>query len=198
MTNFFIGISAIVIAYLIGSISSAIITCKILHLSDPRESGSGNPGATNVLRVGGKKAAIITLLGDSLKGFIPVKLAFLLHLDPSIIALVAIAAFLGHLYPVFFGFKGGKGVATCLGVLFAMHLALATIIIGIWLLLFIIFRYSSLAALSALAIGLIYAWHDISTAYYVAYAFMTIILFVKHRGNILRLMKGEESKFTKR
>jgi acyl phosphate:glycerol-3-phosphate acyltransferase len=198
MTNFFIGIGAIVIAYLIGSISSAIITCKLMRLADPRESGSGNPGATNVLRVGGKKAAIITLIGDGLKGFIPVKAAFLLHLDPSIAALVAIAAFLGHLYPVFFGFKGGKGVATCLGVLFAIHLMLAVIIVSMWILLFVIFRYSSLAALSALAIGLVYAWHDISTAYYVAYAFMTIILFIKHRSNILRLMKGEESKFTKR
>lgn len=198
MTNFFIGVSAIIIAYLIGSISSAIITCKVMRLSDPRDSGSGNPGATNVLRVGGKKAAIITLIGDGLKGFIPVKAAYLLHLDPSIVALVAIAAFLGHLYPIFFGFKGGKGVATCLGVLFAMHFALATIIIGMWLLLFVLFRYSSLAALSALSIGLVYAWHDISTAYYAAYAFMTLILFIKHRSNILRLMKGEESRFTKK
>lgn len=197
MTNFFISIGAIVIAYLIGSISSAIITCKIMRLDDPRESGSGNPGATNVLRVGGKKAAIITLIGDGLKGFIPVKAAYLLHLDPNIVALVAIAAFLGHLYPVFFRFKGGKGVATCLGILFAMHLILAVIIVGIWILLFVIFRYSSLAALSALAIGLVYAWHDVSNAYYIAYAFMTIVLFAKHRSNILRLMKGEESKFSK-
>ena len=198
MINFFTAIIAILAAYLIGSISSAIIVCKAMRLNDPRESGSGNPGATNVLRVGGKKAAIITLIGDGLKGFIPVKIAYLLHLDSSVIALVALAAFLGHLYPIFFDFKGGKGVATCLGVLFAMQLALAGIIAGIWLLVFLVFRYSSLAALTAITVGLIYAWHDIPPAYYVSYAIMAIILITKHRANITRLANGEEPKFRKK
>jgi glycerol-3-phosphate acyltransferase PlsY len=114
-------------AYLIGSISSAIITCRLMGLPDPREQGSGNPGATNVMRFGGKKAAAITLLGDMLKGLIPVYIANALEVSVELLALTGLAAFMGHLYPAFFGFKGGKGVATSVGVLlgFSWMLGLA-------------------------------------------------------------------------
>ncbi|MCB1799073.1 MAG: glycerol-3-phosphate acyltransferase, partial [Gammaproteobacteria bacterium] len=113
-------LSLIIAAYLMGSISSAIVVCRLMGLPDPRTQGSNNPGATNVLRIGGRKAAAITLLGDSLKGFVPVALCHLLDRPEQTFAVVGAAAFLGHLYPVFFGFRGGKGVATALGVQFGL------------------------------------------------------------------------------
>jgi len=139
-------------AYLIGSISTAIIVCRLMGLPDPREGGSGNPGATNVLRIGGekgKKAAAITLLGDSLKGLIPVLVAQGMGLEPLWIVLVGFMAFIGHLYPVFFKFQGGKGVATMLGVMFGLSLPIGLAVAGTWLFVAKVLKISSLSALIA-------------------------------------------------
>ena len=139
--------------YLLGSISAAIIVCKLMGLPDPRSEGSRNPGATNVARIGGKKAAALTLLGDMLKGLLPVLLAHALDAGAVVLAGTALAAFLGHLYPVFFGFQGGKGVATALGVSFGLHWLAGLTIAGIWLVMALLFRYSSLSALTAIALS---------------------------------------------
>jgi len=188
----------ILIAYLLGSISAAIIVCKLMGLPDPRSEGSGNPGATNVLRVGGKKAAAITLFGDTLKGLLPVLIAWALTSDPLIIGLVGIAAFIGHLYPVFFGFKGGKGVATMLGVLFGYHW-LAGAATGLtWLVIAKVFKISSLSALIATALAPIYIWFIMGHQELVIItAVMTVILFIRHRSNIQNLLSGAEGKIGK-
>ena len=133
--------------YLIGSISTAIITCKLMGLEDPRSSGSNNPGATNVLRIGGKKAAIITLMGDMLKGLVPVLIVKFFNLEITVVALVAVGAFLGHLFPLFFKFKGGKGVATFFGSLIGISWQAGLAALASWLLIAYIFKYSSLSAL---------------------------------------------------
>jgi len=140
-------IIATILAYLFGSISSAIIVCKLMGLPDPRTQGSQNPGATNVLRIGGKKAAIITLLGDMLKGVIPILAAKWYGLDPTGIACVTFAAFFGHLFPIFFRFQGGKGVATAIGCLLALSLPVGLSWLATWIIIAIIFRYSSLSSL---------------------------------------------------
>ena len=187
--------SLILIAYLIGSISSAILVCNIMGLPDPRSEGSGNPGATNVLRVGGKKAAAITLIGDMLKGLLPVLAASLLNVAPLTLALTGLAAFLGHLYPVFFGFRGGKGVATMLGVLFGFHGLVGAATAGTWLVIAKGFKISSLAALIATLLAPLYVWLIIgpSMELIVTTVVMTAILFWRHRTNIQRLLSGEES-----
>ena len=187
--------SLILIAYLIGSISSAILVCNLMGLPDPRTEGSGNPGATNVLRVGGKKAAAITLIGDMLKGLLPVLAASLLNVAPLTLALTGLAAFLGHLYPVFFGFRGGKGVATMLGVLFGFHGLVGAATAGTWLVIAKGFKISSLAALIATLLAPLYVWLIIgpSMELIVTTAVMTAILFWRHRTNIQRLLSGEES-----
>ena len=187
--------SLILIAYLIGSISSAILVCNLMGLPDPRSEGSGNPGATNVLRVGGKKAAAITLIGDMLKGLLPVLAASLLNVAPLTLALTGLAAFLGHLYPVFFGFRGGKGVATMLGVLFGFHGLVGAATAGTWLVIAKGFKISSLAALIATLLAPLYVWLIIgpSRELIVTTAMMTAILFWRHRTNIQRLLSGEES-----
>jgi glycerol-3-phosphate acyltransferase PlsY len=185
----------IVTGYLIGSISSAIIVCHLMGLPDPREQGSKNPGATNVLRLGGKKAAAITLAGDWLKGLLPVAATQMLAQPLEIIALVGLAAFLGHLYPVFFGFKGGKGVATALGVLFGFSLLTGAGVVAVWLIMALLFRYSSLAALTAMAMAplIVYLqWHNAFLA--ACQALITVILFWRHQANIRRLLNGTESK----
>ena len=187
--------SLILIAYLVGSISSAILVCSLMGLPDPRTEGSGNPGATNVLRVGGKKAAAITLIGDMLKGLLPVLAANILEVMPLTLALTGLAAFLGHLYPVFFGFRGGKGVATMLGVLFGFHGLLGAATAGTWLLIAKGFKISSLAALIATLLAPLYVWLIIgpSRELIIATAVMTLLLFWRHRSNIQRLLSGEES-----
>ncbi|WP_019557602.1 glycerol-3-phosphate 1-O-acyltransferase PlsY [Thiomicrorhabdus arctica] len=186
-------------AYLIGSISTAIIVCQIMGLPDPREGGSGNPGATNVLRIGGdkgKKAAAITLVGDMLKGLIPVLIAHWMHLEAKFIILVGFMAFIGHLYPVFFGFKGGKGVATMLGVMFGLSLPIGLAVGATWLFVAKVLKVSSLSALIATALAPIYIYFlsgEISWVFLTAV--MTVFLFWRHRGNIQRLMSGEEGLF---
>lgn len=186
------------LGYLFGSISSAVIVSKLFRLDDPRSSGSGNPGATNVLRSGNKLAAAITLLGDVLKGVIPVLLAQHYQLTPGLTALVAIAAFLGHLYPVFFSFKGGKGVATALGVFIALSWKLFLIFVAIWLIVASISRYSSLASLLGSAVtGLasFAVFNDPADFQLIgAVVFIVAFLFNRHRTNIDRLRNGTESK----
>ena len=187
----------IVGAYLLGSISTAIIVCRIMGLPDPREGGSGNPGATNVLRIGGekgKKAAGITLLFDMLKGLLPVLVAHGLDASPLVIVLVGFAAFIGHLYPVFFGFKGGKGVATMLGVMFGLSLPIGLVVAGTWLFVAKVLKISSLSALIATILAPIYIWFLSGQIEWVwVTAIMTLILFWRHKGNIQRLLSGEES-----
>lgn len=186
---------AIYCAYLFGSISSAIIVCRIMGLPDPRTQGSRNPGATNVLRIGGKKAALITLMGDVLKGVIPVLAAKWYGLDAVTLALVAFAAFLGHLFPIFFRFEGGKGVATALGALLALSWPTGLCWIATWLLVALLFRYSSLAALVASLLAPAYiGFFTHNLTYVVVIALMSLILIIRHRGNIAKLIAGKESK----
>ena len=184
-----------VMAYLFGSISCAVIVSKLMGLEDPRTQGSGNPGATNVLRLGGKKAAIITLIGDLLKGLLPVIIAKALTNNPSVLALTAFTAFLGHLYPVFFGFKGGKGVATAIGAIIGLSVPVAGLLILSWFVVAMVSKYSSLAALVASALAPIYAWWlGMPTAIVLAILLIAAMLFWRHRENISRLLLGEESK----
>lgn len=188
-------LSAIIIAYLLGSISSAIITCRLMGLPDPRTEGSNNPGATNVMRIGGKKAAAITLVGDSLKGLLPVLACNLMGFDPLTIAGVALAAFLGHLYPIFFKFQGGKGVATALGVQFGLGWEIGGVVAGIWLLIAKGAGISSLAALVSMALApAIIGFFWPSPELVSAQILISILLIWRHRSNISGLLKGTESK----
>lgn len=189
---------AIVIAYLVGSISSAIITCKIMRLADPRTQGSGNPGATNVLRIGGKKAAIITLLGDVLKGVAPVLAAKIYGFDTASLSLITFATFIGHLYPVFFRFQGGKGVATALGCLLALSWPLGLTLAATWLLMAFVFRYSSLSALTAALLAPFYAWYLTNVDYTILMTLMSALLIYRHRQNIRNLFTGKETKIGKK
>jgi len=189
----------ILLAYLLGSVSTAIIVCKLMGLPDPRGEGSGNPGATNVLRVGGKKPAAITLLGDMLKGLLPVLIARALDVEPLILGLVGISAFLGHLFPVFFGFKGGKGVATMLGVLFGYHWLVGAATGLTWLVIAKGFKISSLSALIATALAPLYVWLLMANRELVILTtIMTMILFWRHRSNIQNLLSGAEGKIGKK
>ncbi len=182
------------LGYLLGSISSAIIVCRIMGLPDPREQGSGNPGATNVMRFGGKKAAAITLLGDMLKGLLPVLLAQALDVEPLVLAGVVLAAFLGHLYPIFFGFAGGKGVATSLGVLLGANWMVGVAVLLTWYVVYKLFKISSLSALVASLFAPIYVYFimGMQPLVYVA-MLMSVILIWRHKSNIQRLLAGEET-----
>jgi len=190
-----LGYILIAASYLIGSLSSAIILCKLAGLPDPRTEGSGNPGATNVMRIGGKKLAALTLVGDLLKGLIPVVAAWLLKQSPLTVSLVAIAAFLGHLFPVFFGFKGGKGVATALGAILGLNYLVALCALAVWIIIFVITKISSLSALIAAVSAPIFLYFfNASSEIVWAVIFMDILLIYRHKGNIQRLLKGEEGK----
>ena len=195
---------AIIASYLVGSLSFAVIVSKAMGMADPRSYGSGNPGATNVLRSGNKAAALATLLLDAIKGWLPV---FLIQrfgaawgMDMGIAALAGLAAFLGHLYPVFFAFKGGKGVATAAGVLLGLDWLLGLATGGTWLIVALFFRYSSLASLAAALFAPAYyllgggiVWKLDATAF-VAMVGMSLLLAWRHRENIQRLLAGTESK----
>ena len=184
-------------AYLTGSISAAIIVCRLMKLPDPRSTGSGNPGATNVLRVGGKTAAAITLAGDALKGFIPVFIASRLEATPLITGLTALAAVLGHLYPVFFQFKGGKGVATSFGAIFGIAWLAGLLTLTTWLAVSLIFRMSSLAALVSLLLMPLYTWITTkSLPLVICSAIITLLVYIRHKANIARIIKGEEPRIT--
>ena len=185
-------------AYLIGSFSTAIVTCKIMGIEDPRKTGSNNPGATNVLRHGGKKAAIITLFGDMLKGLIPVLIAAYLQADPLIIALTGLFALLGHIFPVYYGFKGGKGVATYYGVILAMNWQVGLIALGIWLVTAALLKISSLSALVSIFSTPFILWHfSQSMELTVAVALMSVLVFWRHRSNIRSILQGTEHKIGK-
>ena len=182
-------------AYLAGSLASAIIVCRILGLPDPRHEGSGNPGATNVLRLGGRKAAAVTLLGDYLKGVLPVLAAMALEADQAVVVGAGLAAFLGHLYPVFFRFEGGKGVATAFGAVTALAWPVASAMAATWLAVAIISRYSSLASLCTAVLAPLYAWLLTGSATLASgLMVMTVLLLIRHRANISRLLAGTESR----
>jgi len=182
-------------AYLLGSVATAIVVSRLLGLPDPRTMGSGNPGATNVLRTGRKGAALATLLGDLFKGLLPVVVARLLEVGEITLIVTALAAFIGHIYPVFFQFRGGKGVATALGVLLGLAPWLGLAVLGIWLLVAATLRYSSLAALIAATTAPVIAWGlGLGTAIIAGVAVMSVLLILRHRGNIQRLMNGTESR----
>jgi len=167
--------------------------CKLFSLPDPRSQGSGNPGATNVLRFGGKKIAILVLTGDIIKGLIPVLIANYVSLSAAGIALVGVAAFLGHLYPVFFNFQGGKGVATALGVLLGISWLLGAAIIVTWLATAMIFRISSLAAITATISAPFITWFILpGPAYVAATSLMGVLLLMRHKSNIKNLLQGTE------
>jgi glycerol-3-phosphate acyltransferase PlsY len=198
-------LSVVVLAYLLGSLSFAVIVSKFMGLSDPRSYGSKNPGATNVLRSGNKKAAVLTLLFDAVKGYVPV--AVLLHygaaygLTEGVAAAAGLAAFLGHLYPVFFKFEGGKGVATALGVLMGISPLLGLAVAITWLGIAWYFRYSSLAALLAAVLAPVYyamaadgpLW-DFNGAIFGMLCVMGVLLVWRHRDNVNRLLAGTETK----
>ena len=189
----------ILFAYLVGSVSSGIIVSQIFNLPDPRTIGSKNPGATNVMRSGNKKAAIFTLLGDLLKAILVLAIAEYLGFNDLIIVCVALAVLIGHIYPIFYKFQGGKGVATAIGILIALNFKLALIVASIWLLVFGIWRYSSLAAIvSSISapIVAIFILRD-QSLYCIAFTLITIIILFKHQANIKKLLSGTELKFKK-
>ena len=193
------GLAAVVAAYLIGSLSFAVIVSKFYGLYDPRSYGSGNPGATNVLRSGRKKAAALTLLGDALKGLVAVLLARWLQsyfgLADEVVAAVAVAVLVGHMWPLFFGFKGGKGVATALGVLLALSWPVALICAAVWLIMAFGLKISSLAALTATVISPLAAMFLVQQpSWQAAIAVIAALVLLRHRSNIQNLLSGKESK----
>lgn len=204
MSNLLLPLLAAVCAYLIGSLSFAVIVSRAMGIKDPRTFGSGNPGATNVLRSGNKTAAAVTLLLDAAKGYLPVALVRWFGapygLEEGTVALVGLAAFVGHLYPVFFGFKGGKGVATALGVLLGVSGWLGLATAATWLIIAFFFRYSSLASLVAAVFAPVYYIMGDGVAWYVdknllvAMGVMALLLAWRHAANINRLFKGTESR----
>lgn len=182
-------------AYLLGSLSFAVIVSKLMRLPDPRSFGSGNPGATNMLRTGRKSAAVLTLLGDALKGWVAVAGAQALGADAHTVLLVALAVFVGHLFPVFFRFQGGKGVATALGVLLGLDPWLGLACLATWIATAAVFRISSLAALAAAALAPIYAgllmgWGDAALTVLA----LTLLLVYRHKSNLIKLVNGEEGR----
>jgi glycerol-3-phosphate acyltransferase PlsY len=186
-------IALIIFAYLLGSVSSAILLSKIMGFKDPRSEGSKNPGATNVLRIAGKKAAFFTLVGDFLKGLIPVLVAGALYSDPLVVALTAFAAFAGHCFPVFFQFRGGKGVATAIAATVAFDWLAGAALIAIWLLFARVFKISSLAAIvSFSALPALIYWRVPSLEVAAIFAAISIISIWRHRANIQRLLSGNE------
>ena len=201
--NLTLDLLLIPITYLIGSISFAVVVSKCMRLPDPHSYGSGNPGATNVLRTGNKLAAVLTLIGDALKGYLAVMLARVLLGDESLTSTlnswllcgVVVAVFLGHLFPIFHGFKGGKGVATACGILFGINWILGLATLGTWIIVAMFMRYSSLAALAAAVFGPIYfvflfGFQPMGIALLV----VCLLLIWRHRSNIHNLMNGKESR----
>ncbi len=185
----------VIAAYLLGSISSAIIVCRLMGLPDPRTQGSNNPGATNVLRIGGRKAAAITLVGDSLKGLIPMLAGHLLGVGPGGLAAIGLAAFLGHLFPIFFGFRGGKGVATALGVQLGLWWPIGLTVAGLWLFVAKVLKVSSLSALISMALAPLVVWIYWPEPVLIGMQLVvTGILFWRHRRNIRNLIQGTEGK----
>ncbi|CDG22660.1 Glycerol-3-phosphate acyltransferase [Xenorhabdus poinarii G6] len=188
-----IALGMIVFAYLCGSMSSAIVISRLAGLPDPRQHGSGNPGATNVLRIGGKWAALAVLLCDVLKGLIPVWLAYKLSISPFYLGIIAITACLGHIYPLFFHFKGGKGVATAFGAIAAIGWDLMGLVAGTWLLTVLLSGYSSLGAIVSALIAPFYVWW-FKPEFTFPVAMLSCLILMRHHDNIQRLWRGQESR----
>ncbi len=184
-----------VVAYLIGSVSSAILICKILNLPDPRTTGSKNPGATNVLRISNKFTASVVLFLDILKGTIPVWGGYFLQVEPLYLGVIALAACLGHMFPIFFNFKGGKAVATAFGVLLPIGLDLAGLLVFTWFTVAKLTRYSSLAAIVTVSLAPFYTWL-LKPIYTYPVMMLSILIILRHKGNIIRLIKGSEPKIS--
>ncbi|WP_372769711.1 glycerol-3-phosphate 1-O-acyltransferase PlsY [Pseudoalteromonas sp.] len=187
----------IVFAYLFGSISSAVLICKLFRLPDPRTTGSNNPGATNVYRIGGKLPASLVLVFDVLKGTIPVYGAYFLKIEPLYLGFIAIAACLGHIYPIFFGFKGGKAVATAFGSLLPLGFTLAGLLILTWVGLIWLTGYSSLAAIITVSLAPLFTWF-IKPLYVLPVTMLAALIVFRHRANIIRLLQGKEPKVTQK
>ena len=184
-----------VLSYLLGSLSTGVVVARLFGLQDPRATGSKNPGATNLLRYGGKTAAVLTLTGDILKGVVAILVARAFTDDAAILALVGFAVFIGHLWPVFFGFRGGKGVATALGVWLALNPWVGLLLIATWLTMAVLFRYSSLAALAAAVAAPLYVYLLMpQPAYFAMMVAMSALLVFRHRANFRRLLAGTETK----
>ena len=185
------------LAYLLGSLSSSILVCKLIGLPDPLTTGSKNPGATNVLRIGGKKAAAVALTGDILKGLLPVIITKQISDDAVILCLVGLTVFLGHLYPIFFKFKGGKGVATVAGVYLGLNWHLFLLLLGIWILAAVLTRYSSIASLTTAASAPVFVyWLIPGFPYILTCSVIALLIFWRHRTNILRLLNGTENRLS--
>lgn len=190
-----VSIFALIGAYLLGSVSSAILVSRFFALPDPREEGSKNPGATNVLRLSGKKYAALVLLADMLKGFIPVVIAYLFGAPLALLGFICFSAVLGHVFPIFFEFRGGKGVATAIGGLIAINFLMGVAVITTWAIVVYVSRYASLASIVALVFAPFYAIIAVqSLAIFPPVFFTTILVLFKHKDNITRLMEGEETK----
>ena len=188
-------IAFIVGGYLIGSVSSAVLVSRVLGLIDPRTAGSGNPGATNVLRLSGKVAGALTLIGDTIKGTIPVLIAIFATNDSLVIAATVLAAFLGHLYPIYFRFKGGKGVATMFGAYLGINPWIAITAGVVWLATAAVSRFSSVSSITSAFAAPLIAWYFSQDVYVIgAAAIISIFVAVRHKENIKRLLAGEESK----
>ncbi len=184
-----------VVGYLVGSVCSAVIVCRMFSLPDPRTEGSKNPGATNILRIAGPKCAITVLIADMLKGFLPVFLAKLLGANAHTLGLICLAAVMGHMFPLFFKFKGGKGVATALGALLGFHWLLGGMVIATWLAVILLSRYSSLAAVVAIVFAPFYSLFVIQNmSAFIPLAIITMFVVYKHHGNLTRLADGTEPK----
>lgn len=188
-------VAAALAAYLIGSIPFAVVVSKAFGLADPRSFGSGNPGATNVLRTGNKLAAFLTLFGDAAKGAVAIGVAILLGIPANLLGWIGFIAFLGHVFPVTLHFKGGKGVSTSAGVLLALYWPLGLATLGTWLFMAFTLRYSSLSAVTAALLTPAYAvFMDLPTPVIVPVTLMASLLLIKHAGNLRRLLAGQESK----
>ncbi|WP_028023574.1 glycerol-3-phosphate 1-O-acyltransferase PlsY [Enterovibrio calviensis] len=188
-----LGMLMIVAAYLLGSISSAVLICRLYGLPDPREQGSGNPGATNVFRLGGRLAAALVLLCDMLKGTIPVWASYLMGINPFMLGLIGIAACLGHIYPIFFHFRGGKGVATALGAIAPIGLDLTGMMLGTWIATLLLTGYSSLGALMASLFAPLFTWL-VKPQFTMPVAMLSCLIIFRHQENIKRLLSGSEQK----
>ena len=189
----------VILSYFIGSVSTAVISCKLLGKVDPRTVGSKNPGATNVLRYAGKKAAFFTLLGDLLKGLVPVAIGHALNLDWGWLILIGAAAFLGHVYPIFYGFKGGKGVATALGVYIGLNPIVGIVVILTWLISALVFNISSLSALIATLLAPLYFfWVTGSFNLFLGLVLITVLIYWRHRTNIVEIIDGTEDNISEK
>ena len=192
-----LSLAMIILAYLGGSISSAVLVCRCYGLPDPRETGSHNPGATNVLRLGGRSAAILVFVCDMSKGTVPVYLAWYLGITPFFLGLIGVASCLGHMYPLFFHFQGGKGVATALGTMLPIGLDMGAMMLTTWVVVLLLSGYSSLAALVAALLAPLYTYW-LKPEYTMPVAMLCALVVYRHRENIIRLLNGQEDKIWQR